>query len=51
MQAYKVYQAGAENGLFLSMYQRSLYNIDTLTGRPWWTIEETGYQEYFKVFK
>ena len=49
--AYKVYQAGAENGLFLSMYQRSLYNIDTLTGRPWWTIEETGYQEYFKLLQ
>lgn len=49
--AYKVYQAGAENGLFLSSIQRSLYNVNTLTGRPWWTADETGYQEDLKLLK
>ncbi|CAG2242163.1 ASPH [Mytilus edulis] len=50
-EAYKVYKTGAENGLFLSSIQRSLYNVNTLTGRPWWTAEETGYTEDLKLFE
>ncbi|XP_058466080.1 uncharacterized protein LOC131439276 isoform X3 [Malaya genurostris] len=40
-EALEVYQKGAEQKLFLSMYQRSLYNEDSLKSRPFWTIEQT----------
>ena len=49
LQAIKVYKLGAQKGLFLSEYQRSLYNVDTLTGRPWWKAEQTPYQTHLKV--
>ncbi|XP_031573182.1 aspartyl/asparaginyl beta-hydroxylase-like [Actinia tenebrosa] len=43
-EAYEVYVQGANKGIFLSPYQRSLYNADTpLRARPWWKPEETGY--------
>uniref|UniRef100_A0A0K0EJ59 Asp_Arg_Hydrox domain-containing protein n=1 Tax=Strongyloides stercoralis TaxID=6248 RepID=A0A0K0EJ59_STRER len=41
-EAYKVYEKGAELGLFLSTYQRSIYNIVGLTAKPWWSIEQSG---------
>uniref|UniRef100_A0A0N4ZM61 TPR_REGION domain-containing protein n=1 Tax=Parastrongyloides trichosuri TaxID=131310 RepID=A0A0N4ZM61_PARTI len=41
-EAYKVYEKGAELGLFLSTYQRSIYNRVGLTARPWWSIEQSG---------
>ncbi|XP_064596923.1 aspartyl/asparaginyl beta-hydroxylase-like [Liolophura sinensis] len=50
-EAYEVYKAGADLGLFLSMYQRSLYNVDHLTGRPWWTPEQTTYKKYLKLLE
>ncbi|VBB26659.1 unnamed protein product, partial [Acanthocheilonema viteae] len=40
-EAYRVYSIGAKIGLFPSSYQRSLYNVEGLTARPWWTIEQT----------
>ncbi|XP_046607580.1 uncharacterized protein LOC124298935 [Neodiprion virginianus] len=46
-EAQKIYQSGAKNGLFPSVSQRSLYNVNHLTARPWWTLEETGYKEFF----
>ncbi|KAK3088658.1 hypothetical protein FSP39_022013 [Pinctada imbricata] len=49
--AHKVYEDGAQKGLFLSKFQRSLYNIDSLTGRPWWTAEQTGYQKYLQILE
>lgn len=48
-QAYRVYEEGAQKGLFLSKYQRSLYNVESLKSRPWWTAEQTGYAKYLKV--
>ena len=33
--------------MFLSRDQRSLYNVDHLTGRPWWSKQETTYAEFF----
>jgi len=44
----QVYELGVREGLFLSKYQRSLYNVDRLQGQPWWTPEETTYSKYFK---
>ncbi|CAH1153790.1 unnamed protein product [Phaedon cochleariae] len=38
-EANKVYEEGAENKVFLSKHQRSLYNVPRLTGRPWWPKE------------
>ncbi|XP_044766094.1 aspartyl/asparaginyl beta-hydroxylase isoform X2 [Coccinella septempunctata] len=34
--ALKLYEDGVEHKLFLSKYQRSLYNVPRLTARPWW---------------
>lgn len=49
LQAYEVYERGVKKGLFLSKYQRSLYNCDGIKAQPWWKPEETGYQQYLKV--
>uniref|UniRef100_A0A0N4U6F1 TPR_REGION domain-containing protein n=1 Tax=Dracunculus medinensis TaxID=318479 RepID=A0A0N4U6F1_DRAME len=46
--AFEVYSIGAKVGLFLSPYQRSLYNYDGLTARPWWSIDQTTYAKYLK---
>uniref|UniRef100_A0A914VUX4 Aspartyl/asparaginy/proline hydroxylase domain-containing protein n=1 Tax=Plectus sambesii TaxID=2011161 RepID=A0A914VUX4_9BILA len=50
-EAYRVYEEGAELGLFLSKYQRSLYNVDSLISRPWWTVEQTTYGRYLKAIE
>lgn len=47
-EAMQVYAQGVEKGLFRSVYQRSLYNVDRLKAQPWWTIEETTYAPFFK---
>ncbi|XP_052764999.1 aspartyl/asparaginyl beta-hydroxylase-like isoform X1 [Mya arenaria] len=50
--ARKIYQQGADAGIFLSADQRSLYNAQTpLTGRPWWTQEQTTYQPHLKLLE
>ena len=46
-EAREVYRKGAENGVFISEYQRSLYNVDRLKSRPFWTKVETTYNEDF----
>ncbi|GFR68195.1 aspartate beta-hydroxylase [Elysia marginata] len=51
LKARGVYQAGEDKSLFLSAWQRSLYNVDGLTSRPWWTVEQTGYTNFFKALK
>lgn len=50
-EAYKVYEDGVSKGLFRSVYQRSLYNEDSLTGRPWWTAEQTTYQHHLELLE
>ncbi|CAD5234193.1 unnamed protein product [Bursaphelenchus xylophilus] len=40
-EALKVYEDAVELGLFPSVYQRSTYNLDGLTARPWWTVTQT----------
>ncbi|XP_052862359.1 aspartyl/asparaginyl beta-hydroxylase isoform X2 [Anopheles cruzii] len=40
-EAHDIYRRGVERKLFLSLYQRSLYNVDGLRSRPFWTEEQT----------
>lgn len=46
-EALEVYRKGASLGIFLSEYQRSLYNIDRLKSKPFWTKIETTYKDDF----
>lgn len=50
-EALKVYEDGEANKLFLSKYQRSLYNVDRLTGQPWWDKEQLPYFSFFKLLE
>ncbi|XP_077297504.1 aspartyl beta-hydroxylase isoform X2 [Arctopsyche grandis] len=47
-EADKIYQLGADKKVFLSPQQRSLYNVDRLTGRPWWRPDQTPYVKLIK---
>lgn len=47
----KVYDLGVRKGLFRSKYQRSLYNVDRLTARPWWTLQQTTYLRELRKFE
>lgn len=46
-EAIEVYRKGAELGIFLSEYQRSLYNVDRLKSKPFWTKLDTTYKDDF----
>ncbi|PAV85118.1 hypothetical protein WR25_04534 [Diploscapter pachys] len=50
-EAYDTYSQAADLGVFLSAEQRSLYNIDGLTARPWWSVDQTGYGRYLKAIE
>lgn len=50
-EAYKVYEEAVQLGLFLSVYQRSLYNVKSLTARPWWTPEQSTYGHYLAAIE
>lgn len=39
-----IYKDAAAKGLFLSEHQRSLYNVNHLKARPFWTLAESGYK-------
>lgn len=45
---FQIYQLGANIGVFLHPQQRSLYNVDRLTGRPWWKTEQTPFGDLIK---
>ncbi|KRT84459.1 Tetratricopeptide repeat-containing protein, partial [Oryctes borbonicus] len=47
-EAMKIYEDGVLNKVFLSKYQRSLYNVERLTARPWWCKEQTPYTKLYK---
>ncbi|XP_066905824.1 probable serine/threonine-protein kinase kinX [Halyomorpha halys] len=49
--AMKVYDSAVALGLFRSRYQRSLYNVDRLAARPWWTHQQTTYASFFKILE
>lgn len=40
-----MYKKGAKIGLFLSEYQRSLYNVDRLKSTPFWSKVQTTYKD------
>ncbi|KAK2160180.1 hypothetical protein LSH36_138g01049 [Paralvinella palmiformis] len=50
-QAYEWYEKGEALGFFLSKDQRSLYNVEELTGRAWWTKKQTGQQQLIQVLE
>lgn len=50
-EAMEVYRKGASKKLFLSEYQRSLYNVDRLQSHPFWTKTETGYKRLFDILE
>ncbi|CAI5454375.1 unnamed protein product [Caenorhabditis angaria] len=47
-EADAVYQKAAQMGVFMTAQQRSLYNIDGLTARPWWSVDQTPYSKFLK---
>lgn len=47
-EAVKVFRRAAALKLFPSAYQRSLYNEPNLKAQPFWSIEETTYEKFFK---
>ncbi|CAI2358163.1 unnamed protein product [Caenorhabditis sp. 36 PRJEB53466] len=48
-EADAVYQKAAQMGVFMTAQQRSLYNIEGLTGRAWWNMEQTPYSKFLKT--
>ncbi|RZC37165.1 aspartyl/asparaginyl beta-hydroxylase, partial [Asbolus verrucosus] len=50
-EAMKVYEEGVQYKLFLSKYQRSLYNVERLKGKPWWKKEETPYTNLYTTLE
>lgn len=50
-QAMDIYEEGVKEKVFLSKYQRSLYNVARLTGQPWWQKEETPYSGFYKTLE
>ncbi|VDM95672.1 unnamed protein product [Thelazia callipaeda] len=47
-EAFQVYSIGVKVGLFISPYQRSLYNVEGLSARPWWSVEQTSCSKHLK---
>lgn len=51
-EADAVHEEGARNGLFLSKHQRSLYNVERLTGRPFWKKNQLiPYGSFFRTLE
>ncbi|XP_076261305.1 aspartyl beta-hydroxylase isoform X1 [Rhynchophorus ferrugineus] len=51
-EALKVYEEGVKEKVFMSKYQRSLYNVPRLTGKPWWKTKDLPtYKKLFKALK
>lgn len=46
-----VFKEAADKNLFLSKYQRSLYNVPHLKSRPFWSLAETGYKQSFRILE
>ncbi|XP_063698898.1 aspartyl/asparaginyl beta-hydroxylase [Culicoides brevitarsis] len=51
MEAQEIYEEGARRGLFLSAQQRSLYNVNRLKSKPFWTVEETTYSRELNLLQ
>ncbi|EAA11939.4 AGAP005832-PB [Anopheles gambiae str. PEST] len=50
-EALAVYRKGVQKKLFRSVYQRSLYNVDGLAARPYWTEEQTTYATELELIR
>ncbi|XP_041469732.1 serine/arginine repetitive matrix protein 1-like isoform X2 [Lytechinus variegatus] len=50
-ESYKIYDEAVSRGHFRSRYQRSLYNVDSLRGRQFWTPREAGFAEAAKILE
>eukprot|EP00096_Caligus_rogercresseyi_P005988 TRINITY_DN220_c0_g1_i7.p1 TRINITY_DN220_c0_g1~~TRINITY_DN220_c0_g1_i7.p1 ORF type:complete len:991 (-),score=350.14 TRINITY_DN220_c0_g1_i7:115-3087(-) len=50
-EADRVYQEGADLGIFRSFWQRSLYNLPNLKAQPIWTAEETGVPDELEAIR
>lgn len=50
-EAKEVYRDAAARKIFRSEQQRSLYNVDHLVSRPFWTTAESGYKQQFRVLE
>uniref|UniRef100_A0A182PNF1 Aspartyl/asparaginy/proline hydroxylase domain-containing protein n=1 Tax=Anopheles epiroticus TaxID=199890 RepID=A0A182PNF1_9DIPT len=50
-EALDVYRKGVQKKLFLSLYQRSLYNVDGLKSRPFWTEQQTTYTTELELIR
>lgn len=49
--ALKLYDKGVKHKLFLSKYQRSLYNVQRLKANPWWNENDLPYKLLFEDLK
>ena len=47
-EAMAVHIDGVNNKVFLSKYQRSLHNVNSLTGKPWWKKEDFPNVKFFE---
>ena len=47
--ATRVYKLAVENGVFASVWQRSVYNEPGLRAKPWWKLSDTGLGEQLTV--
>lgn len=47
-EASKVFKEAAAKKLFLSEHQRSLYNVNHLKSRPFWSVAQTSYKQDFR---
>uniref|UniRef100_A0A8C4PWA3 Un-named hu7910 n=1 Tax=Eptatretus burgeri TaxID=7764 RepID=A0A8C4PWA3_EPTBU len=50
-ESYIWYERGHKRGHFLSVLQRSLYNVNNLQAQPWWTTAETGYTSLVRALE
>lgn len=50
-EAASVYKEAADKRLFLSEQQRSLYNVDHLKSRPFWSLAESGYKKELRILE
>lgn len=50
-EADDVYQKAVAKKFILSVDQRSLYNVNHLKARPFWTIAESGYKKQFRLLE
>ena len=41
-EANQIYEQGVQQGVFLSFWQRSMYNVAGLKSKPIWSLKETG---------